>query len=64
MIISSHDVRCNAKNNMIMINKLKLMNKNVIVNDSDSGEEVEEGSCFLKGGNLQLFGGTFSIIKT
>ena len=35
-----------------MINKLKSINKNVIVNNSDSDEEVEEGSRFLKGDTL------------
>ena len=52
IMISSSDVRQNTKSNMIMINKLKPINKNIIVNTSDSGEEVEEGGCFLKVGAL------------
>ena len=52
LIISSPDATWNAKNKMIMNDKLKSANSNVIVNTSDSGEEVEKRSCFLKGGTL------------
>ena len=34
---------------MKMLNKLKCMNKNFMINNSDGAEEVEDGSCFLKG---------------
>ena len=50
MIIRMLDVRWNARNKMIMINKLKIINSNVIVSASDSIKEVDTGSCFLKGG--------------
>ena len=50
MIISSSDVRQNVINKMIMTNKLKIINNNVIASASDSGEEVETGVCFLIGG--------------
>ena len=49
MIISSSDVRCNAKNKMIITNKLKSTNSNVIVSTSDTSEEVNKKRCFLKG---------------
>ena len=47
-MISSSDARWNVKNKMIIANKLKIMNSNIIENASDSGEEVDKGSCFLK----------------
>ena len=40
---------------MIMINKLKLMNNNIIVNNPDSDEDVEEVSCFPKGSAFAAF---------
>ena len=61
-MISSSDVRWNAKNKMIMTNKLKSINNNAIANTSDSGEEVEKGSCFLKVGALQIFRALLYII--
>ena len=47
---------------MTMINKLKPTNKNVIVNVSDSGKEVEECSCFLKGGAFVSLWNIISIM--
>ena len=44
---------------MIMINKLKFTNKNVIINIYDSVEEVEEDSYFPKGVILIAFWGSF-----
>ena len=35
-----------------MTHRLKNINNNVIINNSDSGEEVEDESCFIKGGTL------------
>ena len=52
LMISSSDILWNAKNNVKMINELKCTNKNVVINNYDSVEEVEEGSCFLKGDAL------------
>ena len=46
VMISSSDVRWNVKNKAMMTNKLKSMNSNVIVNTSDSGENVEICSFF------------------
>ena len=51
-MITSSNVRWNAKNNMKMLNNLKYSNNNVIMNNSDSREEVNEGSSFLKGGAI------------
>ena len=50
MLIRSSDERWTMMNKMIMTNKFKIINSNVIASASDSGEEFEEGSCFLKGG--------------
>ena len=48
LMISSSDVRQKIKNNMILINALKSINKNVLINNSDSGKDGEEGKNFLK----------------
>ena len=37
LMVSSSDIRCNAKNNMKILNKFKDMNKNVMLNNYDSG---------------------------
>ena len=37
-----------------MINKLMHVKKNFIINNSDSGKQIEEGRCFLKGGTLTV----------
>ena len=64
-MISSSDARCNEKKNVTMINKVKFMNKNVAVNNSDSGEEVEEGSCSLKVKGLTcLWNSIFNHVDT
>ena len=55
-MISSDDARWAPMNKTIMNIKLKIMSINVIENVSDSGDEVEEGTYFLKEENLQLFG--------
>ena len=52
LMISQSDVRWNAKSNVKILNKLKYSNQSVVVNDSNSGEEVEEVNYFLKGGTL------------
>ena len=49
LIISSSDARWNEKNNVMIINKLKFVKKNVVTNNSHSREVVEEGRFFLKG---------------
>ena len=49
LIISSSDARWNIKNEINMIHRLK-KNNNVIIITSDSGEEIEDRSWFLKGG--------------
>ena len=52
LMISSSDVRCNTKNNKKMLYKLKHTNKNSTINNSDSGDDVDNDSYFLKGGDL------------
>ena len=47
-MVSSSDLRWNTKNKMRIIDKSKVINNNVIVNDLHSGEEVETGIYFLK----------------
>ena len=42
-------------NKELMMNKLKRLNKNVIMNASDSGGNVENGEIFLKGGTTEAF---------
>ena len=61
LMISSSDVGWNVNNDVKIFNKLKRANKNVVVNDSDSEEEVEDGRCFLKRGVLTDLWG--SIVK-
>ena len=51
MIILS-DTRWETCNKNTMMNRLKNVSSNAIMNASDSGEEVEDGKSFLKGGAL------------
>ena len=51
-MITFSDVRWNVKHEIKMTFRLKNANRNVIINNSDSGEEVEDSSWFLKGGTL------------
>ena len=44
---------------MKILNKLKCINENVVINNSDSGEEVEDDSCFLKGVTLTALWSSF-----
>ena len=60
VMISSSDARWNMKNKTMMTNKLKSTNSNVIVNTSDSGEKVETGSFFLKGGTFTALWSTIA----
>ena len=60
VMINSSDVRWNAINKMTMSNKLKIMNNDNIINASDSGEEVETGCCFLKGGTFTALWNTIA----
>ena len=40
---------------MEIIHRIKIVNKNVIINTSDSGKEVEDCSWFLKGRTVTSF---------
>ena len=65
LTMSSSDVRQSINNDMMMMNKLKSINKNIITNNSYSGEEVEEGSYLLKGGTLtSLWSSVFNYVDT
>ena len=51
-MISFSDERWIRMNKTIINNKFKSINSNFIENTLDSGEEAEEGNCFLKGGTI------------